>query len=476
MLSYTKTFFVFALTLSLSASAQRYLGIATSDRCAINSLYLNPASIADSREKMSISILSFNGGVDNDLGPLPKIPNVGNAISNADNIFTTTQKKKFSMLVPEAVVRGPGIMANLSKRLSVAVTTGIRAINQLNNFDPALYRMFADSSRVPATDYSAKAQNFNWTGHMWSEIGLTIGATVLDHYEHRLNIGATIRRLGGIGYIGVIGKNLDLSYRKDINSFSATNSDVEFSSNVLNDSSQVFKHITPGGLLNDFFGEKAGSGMSLDVGFTYRYRIGEPEPSDYMESTATHDLVFSAAVTDFGSVRYYNGTDASLNITGNGFLASEGLKSNAGSVASLASYARTHGFGVDTIVRSMKVYLPAALVISTDAQVYGRFYTNLLYIANLASRQRFGNSYYGQVTLTPRYDFHKMTVALPFTYSMLAQDFKMGVAARYAGFYIGSDDMLAIFQKGQYGFDFYIGAYVPIFRKNNDPVGLHWGT
>lgn len=465
---------VFFILPAVTVHSQRYLGIATSNWSAINSLYLNPANIADCRENLSISILSLGVTVDNNLGFIPKIPDIGSAANNSNNIFTKSQQKTFSMLAPAAAVHGPGVMVSVSKKVSLALTSGIRAINQLNNFDPALYKVFTDSGVVPTGDYHARAQNFNWTAHMWSEVGLTLGVVASEGYKHRLNLGITIRRLGGIGYIAVTGRNLDINYKKDSNIFSAANSDIDFSSNVVNDSSAVFKRITPAGLFSKFFGESSGGGMSTDIGLTYRYRIGEPEPSDYMESDLIHDLVFSVAVTDFGAIRYYNGTRAVLNVNGSGNLTGNDIKGSVSSVGSVVDFAHRHGFNVDTTTSSRKVYLPAALVASADVQVYGRFFVNLLYIGNLANRMNFGNSYYNQFTLTPRYDFHKMTVALPVTYSVLAHDLKVGIAARYTGFFIGSDDVMAVLNKYQYGFGFYVGGYIPIFKRHNDPMGMHW--
>jgi hypothetical protein len=142
-------------------------------------------------------------------------------------------------------------------------------------------------------------------------------------------------------------------------------------------------------------------------------------------------------------------------------------------VSSIINYTAEQGFKVDTVTRSRVVYLPTAFVLSADAWVHGRFYANLLYVANLVGRMRFGNSYYNQVTLTPRYDYRKMTIAVPLTYSMLAHDFKMGVAVRYKGIFIGSDDVLAAVSKCQYGFGLYFGGYVPIYKKERGWGAFH---
>jgi OOP family OmpA-OmpF porin len=89
-------------------------------------------------------------------------------------------------------------------------------------------------------------------------------------------------------------------------------------------------------------------------------------------------------------------------------------------------------------------------------------------------RKAVGNYYYNQVTVTPRYDTRVFSVGLPVTYGMQSNSIKMGLGARVAGFFMGSDDMLALFSNNQYGFNFYAGAFIPInFRKPKDSDGDH---
>ena len=134
---------------------------------------------------------------------------------------------------------------------------------------------------------------------------------------------------------------------------------------------------------------------------------------------------------------------------------------------SIKAYALRQGFTADTGSQATKVHMPTALLISGDYQVYKRFYVNATYVANLVNRQLFGNSVYNQLTITPRYDSHIFTVGLPITYSALAHDLKMGIGLRVGGFFLGSDDMLALVSSHQYGFNFYMGGYIPIRKKDH---------
>ncbi len=113
------------------------------------------------------------------------------------------------------------------------------------------------------------------------------------------------------------------------------------------------------------------------------------------------------------------------------------------------------------------MYLPTALILSADYYIDRCFYVNATYAGNLANRQNFGNSYYSQVTVTPRYDTRLFSLGLPVSYSMLDKTMKMGLGVRVSGFFIGSDDMLALFANHQYGFNVYMGGSVPIYRPKN---------
>ena len=470
---YTKVLFsiLFFLLAINPAFAQRFLGTSTGDWNAMSSLYLNPANIADSREKISIGILAINFDVNNSLGTFSKI---GEYSATSPNTFKLSGTNDFNMIIPDVEVHGPGIMYSINKKHSLALTTGFRVMNQFNNFNPALYNLITDPGSVPAAGIKINSKNFNWTADMWTEVGLTYGAVILDNEKNEIKVGVTLKKLFGIGYISITGKNINVTYKADSDVLYATNTDLEFASNVINDNTAVFKGLNNTNFLSRIFGTTSGSGMSADIGVIYKRRIGEPDPSDYMEANNTHDIVLSASITDFGAINYANSTNASIQVTGNGFLSGSGISKNVNNSASFLNYVKQQGFTADTMSKGNQVFLPTALLLSADVQVLGRIYANLLYINNLANRMNFGNSYYNQLTFTPRYDKHNMSFALPVTYSMLSNNIQVGFGYRIAGFFIGSDDMLGFIHKNQKGFDAYLGGYVPIFKINHDPAQIHW--
>jgi len=450
--------------------AQRYFGIATSDYSSINSLYLNPANIAGSKEKLVVGLFSFNLGIDNNLGTFTSIGNIGNALNSSDSggnsLFHNAGHSTFSMIVPSGEIRGPSLLLKINSKQSIAITTRIRVINQLNNFDQELFNTISKPSFVPNTNYSVAAQNFNWTAHLWSELGITYGIVLLDNGSSQLKAGVTLRYLGGIGYLSLKGNNLDVGFTAGSDSFYASHSDLEYSSNIISTRSAIFNGVSSSDLLGNFFGSKQGSGIGGDAGIVLGLLpSGGDIYSGENTKTKNYKLKISASVTDIGSITYKQQYNSTVNVTGNGYITGSGLANNVKNASDFKNYVVSQGFNGDSSSQAAKIYLPTAMLISADYEIYRRFYINATYVNNLASTLNLGNSYYNQVTITPRYDCKVFTIGFPITYSMLANDMKMGFGLRLGGFFIGSDDMLALFSNNQYGFNFYFGGYIPLFKK-----------
>jgi hypothetical protein len=220
-----------------SASGQRYLGIATSEWSATNSLYLNPSSIAGAHEKVTVSFFSLNLGVDNNLGTITKLGNIGkinskDSNSSSNGVFSNSGRKDFSMILPYFELRGPGVLVAINKKMTVALSTRLRVINQLNNFDQSLYKQVSHPDTANRS-YEVVSGGFNWTADLWSEIGLSFGMIVMDDENGQIKVGATLRHLSGVAYLGFKARNLNLKYTSGSDSFYASRADLEFASNII---------------------------------------------------------------------------------------------------------------------------------------------------------------------------------------------------------------------------------------------------
>jgi len=498
-----KKFFYLAgivLFLSGSAHAQLYFGVATSNWSGMNSLYLNPANIADNRDKVTIDIFSINAGVNNNLGTINTSGGIGNFISRLSNgtsgsILNYSGNNTFSLLAPYAEVRGPGFMININHRSSIAFTTRMRIINQFNNFDQSLYHLITNPP-TENNNINLTSKNFNWTAQYWNEIGISYGYVLLEKEKHQIKVGITARYLGGYGFITVKGNNLNVGYNSAKDSLYASNTDIEYSSNILSAKNAFTSGYSASDLPGDFFSLKDGHGIGGDFGIVYEYqpdtnknrydmdgKKGLPDPAKNR-----YKLRISASIMDVGMLTYGSNVTSTATITGNGYITGSGLSQNISDFNSFKNYAINQGFKVDTGNATRNLSLPGYLMFSADYNIYRWIYVNAAYIDNIVNRQNYGNSVYNQVTVTPRFDIRSFSVGVPVTYSMLANDVKVGIGIRYTGFFIGSDDMLAFIGGKNYGANIYMGGFVPIGNKKpKDRDGDHvsdkrdkcpdqWGT
>jgi outer membrane protein OmpA-like peptidoglycan-associated protein len=460
--------FLAAFLLPASSFAQRYLGIATSNWSGTNSLYLNPANIADSRTKFEIDLFSLNMGAE--LNATAKF-DFGNLTKSdaklGDIVQFQTSKSAFSMILPSAEVRGPGFMVALGHKHSIALTTRARVVNQFHNFSKDLYNTIEDTINTSGGN-TLQLDKFNWTAHAWSEIGLSYAGIIYEKKKHMVKGGITGRYLMGAGFLSVTSKHIDGTYSFSGGDASMVikNSDFHYATNGLLGGKDIG--------IGDIFGKGAGHGFGFDLGAVYEFR---PKYEKYQyemdckqimdDSKNKYMLRVSAAITDIGSIKYTGADNRTIN--GSGSTTSPILGSEIGSkfkdYDSLKTYLGTKGIKVDSgSGKEVKVHLPTALVLGVDWHAIKGLYVNLTYIGNMADRTVVGNSIYSQVSVTPRFDSRIFSFGIPITYSTLSSKFRFGAGLRLGGFFVGSDDLSIIGDKKN-GANVYFGANIKINRK-----------
>jgi len=457
--------------------AQWGLGVNTGNWTGMGSMYLNPANIADSKTDFCIDITSVNVGVDNNLGTLNLKSAIDKFVSgnsaNINNVFNFSNNNQFSLLAPFADIHGPSVMFNSKHKYFFAISTRLRGFNQFNNFNQSLYKLINDSSTATKGDINLNSPNFNWTASLWTETAVSYGMVVLNKGKNKLKIGVTAKFLGGVGYIGVKGNNLNVSYKNGSDSFFATNTNLTYASSFINAQNAVTNGVFSNNPLSNFIGAKTGEGFGADLGVVYEYSPdtavstyemdGKKGIIDYSKNK--YKLRLSASVTDLGYLTYPSNLNSNIVVSGSGYLTGAELIQNVKNYTTFKNYVLTKGFYVDTESRSTKLYLPTALILSADYQLYKDFYVNATDITNLANIRNFGNAYYNTFAVTPRWDTRKVSVGLPISYSSLAGNMRVGIGVRVGGFFVGSDDMLVFFSNNQYGMNFYFGGFIPFNYK-----------
>ncbi len=226
-------------------------------------------------------------------------------------------------------------MFRINKKHSLALTTGINVFNQFNNFDKSLFRTISDPSYTytgsSTGDINLTSKNFNYTAQIYSQVGLTYGVVLLDDGKSKLKAGVTVRYLGGIGYVGLKGNNLDAQYKAGNDSLHVNHSDLEFASNELSTQSALVNGFSNNTALSDFFGKKDGSGAGGDIGVVYEYNPDAATKKYDLWGKVTdvkYKLKLSASVTDIGAITYNSSNNSNAEVTGNGYITAAGLSNN----------------------------------------------------------------------------------------------------------------------------------------------------
>ena len=202
--------FVYSLILFIgipAAKAQHFLGVATDGWSSMNTLYLNPANLGGREEQLAINILSLNLSYDNSGATLGNTGGLFKPNGGRYNSLFGSNTTSFNAMVPTGEVRGPGVLVAVNGENCLALTTGIRGMNQFTNFDPSLYSAITHPGTIPDNNFHSSAQDFNWNAQMWSQIGLTY-AVVMERGNNQFNFGLTVRYLEGLGFTAIKGYSL----------------------------------------------------------------------------------------------------------------------------------------------------------------------------------------------------------------------------------------------------------------------------
>jgi hypothetical protein len=456
------------IVLSLPGYAQHYLGVAQSNWSGLLGVEQNPANVVDNRLKFDLELMGLNFGLDNNLAGvnLNKAFTVLNGTGKVKDLFNFSDNKQINLLLPYAEIKLLNVMANINHKNSIAFSFKLRGMNQISNFDGSLFRTIMDSTFSPANNYNVTSQNFNWTANTWSEFNLTYGRVLYERNEHMLKAGLTLKYLGGIKYVSMKGKNMNISFSGAKDSLHVSNTDMQVSSNSFDSTMNLGSNFSD--VLNNISGQNGGNGIGADLGLVYEYR---PDIDEYTDPKTKaldpgrnkYKFKISLSIKDLGAINYKN--SYTVNISGNGIITADDVLKNFLNYGSVKRYTESRGFFVDTFAGTTKVYLPSMFIGSIDYKIWKPFYINLTYLANLANRNNFGNSFYNQICINPRIDTKIFSFSVPVSYSSLTGGTKIGMGLRMGGFYIGMDDMLLLFSNNQYGMNFYTGLFVPINKK-----------
>ena len=485
------------LVINSSVFAQHWLGISGSNYAGTNSVYNNPANLADSRYKLYINLVA------NDLFFANNY--VGwNAPYSVFQLLTNTAAAEYRNSQKVIVfknayydinkggepfhanllddLRGPSALFTINDKHSVGLLTRIRTIINLNGFPESL----AEAIRLGTDTLSLKNQLFNLSGtnvnlNSYAEIGISFGRVLKDEDEDFIKVGITIKRVVGLysSHINIqeadyeiVDDPTDLSLPPNRKKQSLKINSLKADYGYTSEGSYKNARASASWVLGN---QSAGAGWGVDLGIVYEYR---PDNRKYAyrekgvrkldPSKNKYEFKIGISLLDVGGITYNNPNyvkNWQVDVTNKTFNSSDVSMIN-GSDDAYKRINETIGLGDLNSQNNFTTGLPSCFQINLDYHLRDKFYVNSLWVQGLRGNQSMSMKMPSSLSITPRWEGKWFELAMPFVLFDNYNAFSFGIAGRIGPLFLGMDNLGSFLNINKpRSTDIYFGLSIPIFRK-----------
>jgi hypothetical protein len=458
------SFFLLAHT----GRGQGWTGLAHSNYGGTNNVYINPATLADSRHKFYLNVVSGNLNFYNTYLEL-NLPGPAREFIDGTRDFRTDYLQeqlsggtKFASITGE--MRLPSLMISLGQRAGLAFTNRARAFVQVSNVSENLARLtrygLDQADELGLANRLLNDNRFNLSAGAYHEFALSYGRAFTANQVHFWKAGLTVKYLMGLGgaYILNDGTQYQVYGRDSIQlqsrdlSYGFTNTDF---------------YDQPGFGSGTLYGaNKLGKGYGADLGVTYEWR---PDYQKYEYQAKGKDLTDASrnkyrlrvglALTDIGAISYSNeqyvrqaqlANSRTLQLGQLDTLDIDGLNNLAPTLERLV--------GLSSQSRRFTSYLPTTLRLTADYRLVKHLFAGLLWNQNMLPASTIGQRSISSLSLTPRIEFSHAEIAVPVILANNYQKLQLGAMVRLGPLFVGSDNIGGLFNlTNTTGADLYFG-------------------
>lgn len=447
----------------LSLLAQQNLGIQNSNYAGIQGSLLNPSSIADSKLKWDVNIIS--GGVffnNNFLYASKKnvhFLGFGQLINGALDLsglyqtrFDPSNPNKLYNVTFASQIMGPSFFVKIKKKHEIGFSMGLRANGNVRNISGNVAENAFDFLRgFPNINFSDNTARVNTMG--WLEYGFHYATVLYDDGKDQLKAGISVKYLQGLfaGYE----KNTRISYNlHDTTSIAFTNTSFDYGNTNYDDFSGDHLHH-----------KTHGHGLGTDIGFTWVHK-GEMPGDDKIG----YKYKVGLSILDIGSIKYNNNT-ASFHLQADAASFNNwhaiGFSGNAQLNRTLSAVFYNGDSTRSQTGDHFTMALPTALSIQGDYNFGNHFFANATIIKGFGHGNNIGTTRADVYSITPRYETRLWEVSLPLSVISYGQTrARLGIAARYKYFFIGGDAPGSVLKINDLnGLDVYAGVHIFLQEK-----------
>lgn len=488
-----KVLLIILVSFSYFVQSQDFTGFNQSNYAGVTGVYLQPASIVDSRMKFDMNLIGLNIGAYNNYIGVKRDAFKREKDANGKTTFPAFDDTLFAdkYLVEKASSRnksiyfsnriaGPSFMVSINHKNAFAITSNIRTYVNIDGISPDLAKLAFEEFKYPSLWVTnLKNKNLSIQEMTWAEYGLTYAHVFKEDNEHYFKGGATVKLLQGIQSAYMFVKDLEYNFQTDT-TLSIFQSEVNYghSDNLAFSDLKVGESNT-GTKVFDY--SQSYPGVGFDFGVVYEWRPSylkykydmDGEKDLWRKDKNKYKLKVGISVTDLGSIKFKKGA------TSGDFKADVGFWNlkpiNPSSVKEFDDTLKSRFTSTGT-KSSYRMNLPTAISAQIDYQVWKDFYVNLTpFIAFQFKKNDTKVHDISSITLTPRYDWKWLGVFIPVQYNFL-DGFRAGAAVRLGPIVVGSSNLAPLIgQKTVYGADVYAILKLPIpygRPKDKDKDGI----
>jgi outer membrane protein OmpA-like peptidoglycan-associated protein len=456
--------------------AQDLIGYNYNNYIGVNGIVSNPASIAASRYKVHVNLVTANAYAGSNAYDF-----------NSKKFFKfqfknwaegTDYRKDTSNQIKNAWantdILGPSFLINLKTKGALGFTTRFRTIVNADNFSSGAFSLFG--SYDPATfgiNYNEKQVNVNASS--FADVGITYAKILKHRGKTLLKGGFTMKYIKGISSASMRVDSININIQ-DLNTIQKLNGggSLLYADNI--------DRLTQTGASTDFISElKKGSGtFGLDLGLVYEHRSGKFDPKygtlKSLYRTIPYDFRWSISVTDlaFAPVKYTSGTQSAYYT-----LSADNVDKDTFSLRGQSSdvyiqrLQNSYLLSKQEANEAFEMALPTTIRTNFDYHVSTYFFVNADAMISIRGpkSEKIGNHYISTFSLTPRFEKQWYTVYSPVSYDIRKQ-LNWGAGFRVGPLFAGSGSVLSNLIKTDFrNADAHIGLSVPIYQGTRTRKG-----
>lgn len=425
--------------------AQDNLGIAGSTRAPVNTVLINPSSIADSRAFIDLNLAGFGVFVRNDFAFLPGGSlNFARLTDTAEPSYNRSNAPNHAYT--DVLVHGPSVTLNVRQH-AFGLYTGVRTVVDGRGVPESLgYYITEGLQYREQMGVNHVVSDVRANGLGWAEAGLSYATIVRRGAGSLTQVGVTLKRLFGIAGAGI---RLD-----------------EWNYMVL-DSSRMETYTLRGEYGFNDPAWNSGRGFGADIGVTFKKTdrsVGNYTPfSPCTDGSYRYRIGFS--LLDIGAVAFrgpfyrneFNETEQSEweNYQGSTIEDASGLDSLLTSNFDLVRQNADES--------KFRMALPTGMSVQFDYHLGRNFYLHSVLMAGLPRKNRLGVQRATYLAVVPRYEIRRFEVSLPLSIYEFSHP-QIGAMVRLNSIIIGSDNLAWFFGQDIYGADIYVNVKYTVFR------------